>query len=98
MMEATQLLHINTGIFVITIFTPELQMDTFIPLKAMPKYLPISYKYRDALKRNYALRQYWISVNLEDVASFDEALADKLYKAPADFLPLFEEAATEVRK
>ena len=55
-----------------------------------------SYKYRDALKRNYALHQYWINVNLEDVASFDEAIADKLYKAPSDFLPLFEEAATEV--
>ena len=56
-----------------------------------------SYKYRDSLKRNYALHQFWIAVNLEDVASFDEALADKLYKAPSDFLPLFEEAATEVR-
>ncbi|HIF06772.1 MAG TPA: hypothetical protein EYQ64_07390 [Gemmatimonadetes bacterium] len=29
-------------------------------------------------------------------AVFDEALADKLYKLPADYLPLFEEAATEV--
>jgi len=27
-----------------------------------------SYKYRDALKRNYTLRQFWISVNLEDLA------------------------------
>lgn len=55
-----------------------------------------SYKYRDALKRNYALRQYWISINVEDVSSFDEGLAEKLYKAPSDFLPLLEEAATEV--
>jgi hypothetical protein len=29
-----------------------------------------SYKYRDALKRNYTLRQYWISVNLEDLARY----------------------------
>lgn len=28
--------------------------------------------------------------------SFDDSLADKLYKQPTDFLPLFEEAATEV--
>ena len=56
----------------------------------------LSYKYRDNLRRNYALRQFWINVNLEDLASFDESLADKLYKAPTDFLPLFEEAATEV--
>merc|ERR1711981_140700 len=56
----------------------------------------MSYKYRDNLRRNYALRQFWINVNLEDLASFDESLADKLYKAPTDYLPLFEEAATEV--
>merc|ERR1719219_467184 len=56
----------------------------------------MSYKYRDNLRRNYALRQFWINVNLEDLASFDESLADKLYKVPTDFLPLFEEAATEV--
>ncbi len=29
-----------------------------------------SYKYRDALKRNYTLRQFWICVNLEDVARY----------------------------
>ena len=55
-----------------------------------------NYKYRDNLKRHYALKHYYISVNLEDLSSFDESLADKLYKNPSDFLPLFEEAATEV--
>ena len=55
----------------------------------------LSYKYRDDLRRNYAQRQYWINVNVEDLSSFDESLADKLYKAPTDYLPLFEEAATE---
>lgn len=56
----------------------------------------LSYKYRDNLRRNYALHQFWINVNLEDLSSFDESLADKLYKSPSEFLPLFEEAATEV--
>jgi len=56
----------------------------------------LSYKYRDTLKRNYALCQFWICVNLEDLSSFDESLADKLYKSPTEFLPIFEEAATEV--
>jgi DNA replication licensing factor MCM5 len=28
--------------------------------------------------------------------SFDESLADKVYKQPTEFLPLFEESATEV--
>lgn len=51
---------------------------------------------RDALKRNYNLRQFYLEVNIEDVGSFDETLADKLYKQPAEYLPIFEEAAKEV--
>lgn len=35
-------------------------------------------------------------MNIEDVASFDEVLADKLYKQPTEHLPIFEDAATEV--
>ncbi|KAJ9587963.1 hypothetical protein L9F63_018608 [Diploptera punctata] len=54
------------------------------------------YKYRDQLKRQYNLAQYWIEVNIEDLASFDEGLADKLYKQPIEHLPVFEEAAKEV--
>lgn len=37
-----------------------------------------------------------MEVNIEDVGSFDETLADKLLKQPAEHLPIFEEAATEV--
>jgi len=55
-----------------------------------------AYKYRDSLKRHYALGQFYLSVNLEDMASFDEPLADKLYKAPSEYLPMLEEVATEV--
>lgn len=51
---------------------------------------------RDELKRNYNLRQFYLEVNIEDVDSFDESLADKLYKQPAEHLPIFEEAAREV--
>ena len=39
-----------------------------------------SYKYRDTLKRHVALGDYHLTVNLEDLASFDEELADKVYK------------------
>lgn len=35
-------------------------------------------------------------MNIEDVGSFDENLADKLYKQPSEHLPIFEEAAKEV--
>ncbi|KAG8327690.1 minichromosome maintenance protein 5 [Homalodisca vitripennis] len=50
----------------------------------------------DALKRQYNLGQYWLEINIEDLASFDENLADKLYKQPTEHLPVFEEAAREV--
>ncbi|RZF41144.1 hypothetical protein LSTR_LSTR010796 [Laodelphax striatellus] len=55
-----------------------------------------NYKYRDLLKRQYNLGQYWIQVSIEDLASFDETLAEKLNKQPSEHLPLFEEAAKEV--
>ncbi|KAK0182652.1 hypothetical protein PV327_000767 [Microctonus hyperodae] len=55
-----------------------------------------NYKYRDALKRNYNIGQYWIEVNLEDLGAFDESLAEKIYKQPTEYLPVFEEAAKDV--
>ncbi|XP_005150461.2 DNA replication licensing factor MCM5 [Melopsittacus undulatus] len=55
-----------------------------------------TFKYRDELKRHYNLSQYWVEVEMEDLASFDEDLADYLYKQPAEHLQLFEEAAKEV--
>ncbi|XP_018321449.1 DNA replication licensing factor Mcm5-like [Agrilus planipennis] len=55
-----------------------------------------NYKYRDTLKRNYNLKQYYLEVNIEDLASYDEVLAEKLYKQPTEHLPVFESAAKEV--
>ncbi|XP_012250874.1 DNA replication licensing factor Mcm5 [Athalia rosae] len=55
-----------------------------------------NYKYRDTLKRHYNLGQYWLEVNLEDLAAFNESLAEKLYKHPLEYLPIFEEAAKDV--
>lgn len=52
--------------------------------------------FRDALKRNYLLGRYYLEVELEDLAGFDEALTDKLYKQPTENLQIFEEAAKEV--
>lgn len=51
--------------------------------------------YRDQLKRHYNLRQYWVQVDLEDLSSFDSQLADNLLRLPAEYLPLFEDAARE---
>ncbi|XP_068681579.1 DNA replication licensing factor mcm5-like [Montipora foliosa] len=55
-----------------------------------------SYSYRDQLKRHYNLGQYYLEVDLQDLTSYDEQLADKLTKNPAEFLPLFEDAAREM--
>lgn len=40
--------------------------------------------------------QYFLEVNIEDLGSFDETLAEKLYKQPSEHIPIFEEAAKEV--
>ncbi|NWU89955.1 MCM5 factor, partial [Upupa epops] len=55
-----------------------------------------TFKYRDELKRHYNLGQYWVEVEMEDLSSFDEDLADYLYKQPGEHLQLLEEAAKEV--
>ncbi|XP_017891576.1 DNA replication licensing factor Mcm5-like [Ceratina calcarata] len=55
-----------------------------------------NYKYRDTLKRNYNLGQYWLEINLEDLGAFDESLAEKVYKHPTEYLPILEEAAKDV--
>ena len=44
--------------------------------------------FRDELKRHYNLGEYFLEVDIEDVASFDETLAEKLYKLPTEHLPL----------
>lgn len=54
------------------------------------------YKYRDQLRDHFNLGEYWISVSLEDLDSFDEVLSDKLKKRPTLLMELFEQAATEV--
>lgn len=43
---------------------------------------------RDELKRHYNLGEYWIEVEMEDLASFDEDLAEFLYKQPTEHLQL----------
>lgn len=54
------------------------------------------FKYRDTLKRNYLLGKFFLDVEFEDLAGFDESLSDKLRKQPAEHLQIFEEAAKEV--
>lgn len=50
---------------------------------------------RDELKRHYTLGEYWMEVEMEDLASFDEDLSDCLYKLPTENLPLVRETSDE---
>lgn len=43
---------------------------------------------RDELKRHYTLGEFWVEVEMEDLASFDEDLSDCLYKLPSENLAL----------
>jgi len=54
------------------------------------------FPYRDQLKRNYNLGQYFLDVDLDDLTSYDELAADKILKFPAEYMPIFEEAAKEM--
>uniref|UniRef100_A0A8C9RKN5 DNA replication licensing factor MCM5 n=1 Tax=Scleropages formosus TaxID=113540 RepID=A0A8C9RKN5_SCLFO len=56
-----------------------------------------TYKYRDELKRHYTLGEYWVEVEMEDLASFDEELSDCLYKLPSENLPLSEQVSRLVK-
>lgn len=51
---------------------------------------------RDTLKSNYLSRKFYLEIELEDLAGFDEALAEKVYKQPTENLGIFEEATREV--
>ncbi|KAJ1809918.1 minichromosome maintenance protein 5 [Coemansia sp. RSA 2599] len=49
--------------------------------------------YREQLRQNIAVGENWLDVSLQDVNSYDEALAQQLVNQPMDVLPLFELAA-----
>ncbi|XP_002128725.2 DNA replication licensing factor mcm5-A-like [Ciona intestinalis] len=56
----------------------------------------VSYLYRDELRRHYNLGKYWLEIDLGHLASYDDELADFIYQRPAEYLPLFEQAAKEI--
>jgi len=56
----------------------------------------VSYIYRDQLRQHCNLGEYWLEVDLGHLSSFDSELADELYRNPAEFHPLFEQAGREL--
>ncbi|KNC50614.1 MCM5 minichromosome maintenance deficient 5 [Thecamonas trahens ATCC 50062] len=56
------------------------------------------FTYRDQLRANYVLRKYQLEVQLEHLKAYDEALADTLVEAPAEYVEQFELAAKDAAK
>ena len=55
-----------------------------------------NYKYREQLKKNYELGQYYLEIDYLDLKSFDEKSADKLKENPSQYISALEAAAKEV--
>ena len=47
--------------------------------------------FRDQLKQHYNLGECYLEVDLNDLSSYDELLADKLMKSPSEYIPLVSE-------
>uniref|UniRef100_A0A914HME9 DNA replication licensing factor MCM5 n=1 Tax=Globodera rostochiensis TaxID=31243 RepID=A0A914HME9_GLORO len=56
----------------------------------------LSFKYREDLKLNYTLGNYSLSVDFNDLATFDEDAAGKIKRYPTTFLPALESAVKKV--
>lgn len=55
-------------------------------------------QFRDQLRDNILVKQFYLNVNIAHLISFNEELADKLTSNPADMLPLFEMAVKDSAK
>ncbi|KLO20460.1 MCM-domain-containing protein [Schizopora paradoxa] len=54
--------------------------------------------YRDKLRANLLLRQYYLEVELQHVGLFNEELAHGIQDRPGEIMPLFEAAATRAAR
>ncbi|KYK61547.1 DNA replication licensing factor mcm5 [Drechmeria coniospora] len=64
------------------------QLETFI----LDFRLDNNFVYRDQLRENALLKNYFCDVNITDLINFNEELAHKLASEPAEIIPLFESA------
>eukprot|EP01083_Nonionella_stella_P281980 959727_1 len=55
-----------------------------------------TFLYREQLSKNYETRNYFISIDFDDLNTFDPELSEKFRENPSIYLPLFENAAQEV--
>ncbi|CAI5757721.1 unnamed protein product [Candida verbasci] len=54
--------------------------------------------YRDQLRENLLIKNYYLKVDTEHLIGYNEELAKKLTDDPADMIPLFENAITDIAK
>ncbi|KAK6203137.1 DNA replication licensing factor, MCM5 component [Scheffersomyces amazonensis] len=54
--------------------------------------------YRDQLRENLLVKNYFLKVNSEHLIGFNEELNKKLSDDPAEMIPLFENAITDIAK
>ncbi|KAI8823127.1 MCM2/3/5 family-domain-containing protein [Fimicolochytrium jonesii] len=56
------------------------------------------YIYRDQLRQNLIIKQYFLEVDMAHLMSYDEDLTNQLKEKPAEYLALFEDAVKTVAK
>ncbi|KAJ3145719.1 minichromosome maintenance protein 5 [Geranomyces variabilis] len=54
--------------------------------------------YRDQLRQNLIIKQYFLEVDMAHLMSFDEDLTNQVKEKPGEYLPLFEDAVKTVAK
>lgn len=57
-----------------------------------------SYMYRDQLRNNLLLKQFFLQVNIDHIINYNDVLYRKLIEEPTDIIPLFEIAVNEAAK
>lgn len=57
-----------------------------------------SFIYREQLRENVIVKSYYLNVDISHVLTYNEELGQRISEEPADVLPLFEAAASEVAK
>ncbi|XBW34854.1 hypothetical protein QEN19_000421 [Hanseniaspora menglaensis] len=57
-----------------------------------------SYIYREQLRNNLLLKQFFLQVNIDHIINYNDDLYRHLVEEPTDIIPLFEEAVNEAAK
>lgn len=73
-------------------FEPRTEIKSKLKEFVLAFQLDGSYIYRDQIRQNVLLKQYFCDVDVAHLVSYDEELAHKLTSEPAEIIPLFEAA------